>query len=86
MALRPVIEIEIGELALHGFAPDARAPLAGALAAELERLVSERPALVTELHGEQPLLRLASPGPLVPGEPETVGVTVARAIAAGWAR
>lgn len=77
----PIVEVHIAELALHDVAPRNRQRVGGALAAELERLLStegipsslQQSITIDDLAGIDIEITSAT-------RPETVGYRVARAI------
>jgi hypothetical protein len=78
------VEVEIGELVLHGFAPGQRYAIADALAHELQRLLAER-GVPSLLHADTALARLeagrfAASGD---GRPALLGIGIARALYEG---
>jgi hypothetical protein len=88
MAMSPArIELEIGELVLHGFSPGDRQRIGAAVERELARLLAERgvPASLTGSGGVERVD--AGSFPLRPGaRAEAVGAEVARSVHGGLGR
>ena len=78
MALRPTIEIEIGELVLHGFDRRGAAEAARSFGAQMEALFASSAPLSASR--AQPLVRAVSATPLAPDRPAAAGSAAARTL------
>ena len=78
MVLRPTIEIEIGELVLHGFDRRGAAEAVRSFGAHMEMLFASAAPLSAS--SVQPLVRAFSAAPLAADRPAVAAAAAARAL------